>query len=1021
MVFLTQQSLQKASVTLLIALALVAGGIYAALNINQELTPDADFPIITVVTTNPGASPQDIADMVAAPLEAAIANVADLQSLQSISAESVAIIVAQFDFGDDMKAAEQAITQNLARASLPAGAGRPQVTRFNFNQTLPVVQLSLGGDLDAGELEQIARQELVPRLRAVDGVRAVDVVGGVNQQINVLFEPDKIREFGLTVQQVVGLLRANNVSIPSGAVQANGAFLPVRTVSELTSLADLRNLTVGLQRAEGQPPRPIRLQDIATVDVGASPAATISRTNGKPSVGLAVTKTQQGNTVAVANAVAEIVTDVQAQLGDTVAITTVLDQSTVIEESIEGLTREGAIGAVAATFAIWVFLWSFRSTIAAAVSIPLSLVVATLVLFFQGFTINLLTLGGLTIALGRLVDDSIVVLENIFRHVQEGDDLDAAVLNGTREVTGAVFGSTMTTVAVFLPLGFAGGITSVFFRPFALAVVFAVLASLLVALTVVPVLARLLIGQRQVGRRQASEDQVTALQRLYTPLLAWSLRHRVWTLVIAAVLFGSSLALIPLIPTTFISQAGEKRFMVSMSLPPGSGTPQETLAKAREAEEIIARLPDVDVYNTSVSLGGGGQSTQDLGRVLQGQGTRGATILVRLDPDADLPAVQALARTSLSALSGVFVSVGGGPDAANAQLQIALTGSEPEAVRAAALQVVEAVRTMDEVRNVGTAAAARQPELAVRVDPAKALAAGLTGAQVAQQLRELAVGQTVTRVHLADAGSLDVVVRANPAVLGDLAALRQLPVGTGRLVPLATIADIVPVEAPGQVTRTDQRPSATVTGTIAAKNTGEVNQLIQERIDALALPPGVTVTYGGGLQQFQDSFNALFVGIAAAVVIVFIVMVLVMGSVRNPFVIMFSLPLASIGTLLALVITGRALGLPSLFGILMLVGIVVTNGIVLIDFVNQLRARGASVREALMEGGRLRVRPVLMTAATTILALTPMSLGFTEGALIAAELAVVVIGGLLSSTLLTLLVVPVMYSFLHRMAPETAA
>jgi HAE1 family hydrophobic/amphiphilic exporter-1 len=1018
--FLTEQALQKASVTLLIAIALVIGGVYAALNINQELIPDVDFPLITVVAASPGASPQDVAETVSGPLEAAIANVPGLQSLQSISAESVAIIIAQFDFGHDMKAAERDISQSTAGARLPSDVARPQVTRININQTIPVIQLSLGGDLDPGELEAIAQQELVPRIRAIDGVQAVDVIGGASRQINVLLDLEQLRALAITVQQVSGVLRANNISIPSGAIRANGALLPIRTVSELTSLAAIENLIVGIQRTEGQPPRPVRLQDIGTVELGPSPAASISRTNGKPSVGIAVTKTQQGNTVAVADAVRVVGADVQAKLGDRVEITTILDQSRLIEESIAGLTREGVVGAGAAVFAIWLFLMNLRSTIAAAVSIPLSLVVAVLALFWQGFTINILTLGGLTIALGRVVDDSIVVLENTYRHVQEGDDLQAAVLTGTREVTVAIFGSTLTSIAVFLPMGFVGGITGVFFRPFALAVVFAMLASLVVALTVVPVLARFLIGSRQVGQRQAQAAQLPALQRVYTPVLAWSLRHRVWTLLLTAIVFGSSLGLLAVIPRTFLAQGGENRFIVSVSPPPGTGTPEEILAKASAAEEIVANLPGVAVYSSNVSLGTGGQSILSLGRAIRGQGTRGATIIVALEPDADLAAVQNLARSQLSTLEGVLISIGGGAEDTNSQLQLQLTGQDPAVVRTAAVQVLTAVRDVDGLEDVATAAVVRQPEIVIRVDPARALVAGLTGAQVAQELRTLIVGQTVTRVHLADEGSLDLVLRARSAHLDNLAVLSQLPIGTGRLVALATVADIEQVEAPAQVTRTDQRPSATITGRITAQNTGEVNQAIQERVAALALPAGVSVTYGGALLQFQEGFSALYVGIAAAVIIVYIVMVLVMGSLRSPFVIMFCLPLAAIGALAALSLTGRALGVPSMFGFLMLVGIVVTNGIVLIDFVNQLRARGLGVYEALILGGRLRIRPVLMTAVTTILALIPMSLGFTEGAIIAAELAVVVMGGLVSSTVLTLVVVPVVYSFVHRMGPVPA-
>lgn len=1029
MSYLTQLSLKKASVTLLIAIALVAGGIYAMLKINQELTPDIDFPMITVITTQPGAGPQDVANEVSAPLEAAMANVSSLKSLQSVSADNFSIIIAQYDFGHDMKAAEQEISRAVSTARLPADAGAPQVTRINLNQSIPVVQLSLAGNMDAGELQRIAQQEMVPRIKAIPGVQAVDLTGGVTRQVDIVLDPAKMREAKVTTQQIAGVLKANNVSIPSGAIGADGVVLPVRTVSQLASLAEIGGLVVGFQpgtttpgQAEGQLPQPVLLKDIAKVQVSPSPAGGVYRSNGQPAVGISVTKSQEGNTVRVANAVQAIARDVQAKLGDQVEITTAFDTSTFVTESISGLTREGLIGAIAAVLAIWVFLLSLRSALVTAVSIPLSVMGALVVLYFQGFTLNVLTLGGLTIAIGRVVDDSIVVLENIFRHVQHGDDLNASVLEGTREVATAIFGATMTTIAVFLPLGFIGGIVGVMFRPFALTVTFALLASLVVALTVVPILARVFVGRMQLGRRKEVVQQRTVLQRGYTPVLAWALRHRAWTLVLAAVFFAGSFALIPFIPTTFLPQMGEKSFQVAVSLPPGSGTPRDTLAKAIEAEQVIAGLPGVEGYSTSISLGNEGGMAA-LGRAFFGQGSQGATISVRLRPDADLNAVQELARQRLSAVEGALTSVGGGGEGdMNSQLQVSLTGDDPEVVRTATLQVLEAVRGVPGVRDVSSAAEASLPEVAVKVDPQKALAVGMTGAQVAQQIRELTAGQTVTDVRL-NGERMDVVLRAD-ATLGNVNALRNLPVGVGRTVPLYTIATIEPAQAATQVTRLNQRSSATINGTISAKNTGEVNRQFQQRISELSLPPGVDVEYGGVLQQFREGFNSLFAGIAFAIIIVYIVMVLVMGSLLSPFVIMFSLPLAPIGALAALAVTGRALGLPSLLGLLMLVGIVVTNAIVLIDFVNRLRSRGYSVQEALMEGGRLRLRPVLMTAVTTVLALIPMSLGFTEGAIIASELATVVIGGLLSSTLLTLVVVPVVYSIFEgwrlRLVGETA-
>ena len=1014
MTWLTDWSLKRASVTLLVAVGLVFGGLYSALNINQELIPDLDFPILTVVTANPGASPQDVADAVTAPLETALTGTPKLKSLTSVSAESVSIVIAQFDFGDDMRAAEAEVLRRVAGLALPATATAPRVSRININETLPVVQIAVSGNGDAAELAEIVEKRLLPGLQAIDGVQQVDVFGSTEQQINVLLDVPAMQSKGVTAQQIAGLLRANNVSVPTGRVDVNGFSLPLRTVSRLESVDEIAGMIVGVDTS-GAMPLPVRLAGIAEVGLGPSARTTISRTNGNPGLAVAVTKAQGANTVDVAEAAKAVLEEVRAATGGRVQFDVILDQSLLIKESVEGLTREGLLGAVAAVVAIWIFLVSFRSTVVAAVSIPLSVLVAVTVLFVQGFTINILTLGGLTIALGRVVDDSIVVLENIFRHVQEGEDLDQAVSSGTREVTGAVVGSTMTTVAVFLPLGFAGGITTVMFRPFALTVTFAILASLVVSLTVVPVLARYLVGRRQLGARRAVEERPTWIQRLYVPALRWALQRRAATLAIAFVLFVTSLALLPLIPTTFLPAMGAKQFYASVSLPPGSGSEEEVLAVAMQAEEIISTLPDVEVYNTTISLGGGGGDSLALSRAIQGQGTRGATIIVRLTEDADLEGIKEIARERLKTIQGAFVNIQGeGSADTNSQLQIVVTGDDAETVQAAGVQVAAAVREVDGVVDVVTAAGIRQPEMALIVDPMKALPYGLTGGQVAMALRELTVAQTVTRIELAELGALDVVMVADAEFTGSVDRIKELELGTVGRTTLGEIAEVEQMLAPAQVTRTDGLSSASITGRITGSNTGVVQGDIQAKIDSLDLPDGVNVAPGGVLEQFSESFKSIFVGIGVAIVLVYVVMVLVMGSLRNPFVIMFSMPLASIGALSALAVTGRALGMPSMFGFLMLVGIVVTNGIVLVDFVNQLRERGQSVNAALLEGGRLRVRPVLMTALTTILALIPMSIGLTEGAIIAAELAVVVIGGLLTSTFLTLLVVPVVYNLVNR-------
>jgi hydrophobic/amphiphilic exporter-1 (mainly G- bacteria), HAE1 family len=1006
-------SLKRASVTLLIAFALVGGGVFAMLNINQELTPDLEFPIVTVITQAPGAAAEDVANDVTIPLETAVGSVQGLRSLNTVSADNVSIMVAQFDFDEDMMRAEQSISSAVSGVSLDDTAGTPSVSRLNLNQTLPVVQASLSGDLEIPELERIALQQLEPELRSINGVQNVDVLGGLSRQLSIRFDPEQLSAAGISPEQISNILQANNISAPAGDIGEGSESRPVRIDSGFRTIEEIESLIIGA--TDPDPPHIVRLGDVATVEAEDMPAGSISRTNGLPSVGIAVTKTQDGNTVDVANNVIDQLEDLEASLPEGAQIDIILDQSVFIEEAISGLSRDALIGAAGAVLAVWVLLLSFRSAIIAGVSIPLSVLFAIMVLYFQGFTLNILTLGGLAIAIGRVVDDSIVVLENVYRHIEEGDDLDKSIVAGAREIAVPVIGSTLTAIGVFVPLIFASGIAGVLFRPFALTVTIALVASTVVALTIVPVIAKFWIGRATLGTQRKEEDRETFLQRIYTPILRWSLTWRFTTLIIALVLFVASLGLLAVVPTTLLPEEGDPEFGVGISPPPGVGSVEEIIELAIAGEEIIADLPNVQTYNTSVTLGGG-DDVFSLGRALTGGGTRGVDYFIQVDEDADVPALRNEVRERLEGLrDDLQVSIQGGGDQSQSQLQVSVVGDDYDEVREIAAELLVLLQDVEGLEELTSAAAAEQDEIIIDVDSDAAMAVGLSAAQVSQQVRQLLVGEQVTTVRLdGERQELSVVLTANANSMETSEDLGAMLVGIGeQAVPLSEIAEIREETGPAQVTRENQRVAGIVQGQISGRETGEVQSDIDDIVSQMDLPDGVSVEYGGALQQFEEGFEQLLIGIAAAIVIVYVVMVIVMGSLVYPFIIMFTLPLTAIGALTALAITGRPLSLAALFGMLMLVGIVVANGIVLIDFINQLRDRNMKLFDALLEGGRLRVRPVLMTAISTILALLPMSLGLTEGAEIAADLSIVVIGGLISATLLTLVVVPVIYSVIE--------
>ncbi len=1038
----TELSVAKRSVTLLLAFGLFLAGISAWGSLKQELLPDIDFPVVTVIAPYPGVGAADVADQVTKPIERSISSVPRLSALSSSSANSIAIVVAQFEFGTDVKEVRSTIEQSLQSAGLPQGVS-PQVAALNINAS-PVIIGSVAGTTQDGldAAAQVARTEVVPALLGIDGVATVDLTGGLETEVVVTLDPAKLAASGISVAQVTGVLTANNLTLPSGQITSDGANIPVSTIGTITSVAQIENLVVGVKlpasqvpgagSAPGAPsvtdpaappstpaaPTPILLGEIATVAELDVPTTGYARTDGVPSLTLTVTKTSSGNTVEVADAVTAELNRIGAANADVVQITVISDLSAFIKESRDGLLREGGLGALFAVLTIFLFLFSIRSTLVAAVSIPLSILTALVVMQIAGITINVMTLGGLAVAVGRVVDDAIVVLENIYRHRALGDDRLTAVLKGPREVASAITSATLTTVAVFLPLGLVGGIVSELFLPFALTVTFALLASLVIALSVVPVLAYLFIGRVKLNVDEDGEPKNSPWIRAYTPTIRIALRNRLtkWgILAVATALFIGSMAIAPFLPTQFINAGSEKLLQVTVAPPAGTSS-SAVLDRALEAEAILLGDAKVEHVQTSVP-GEGDTSFGTVTAALSGRPANSATLTVRLADDVDLTAYAQELSSSLAPVKtdGFDVAVAQTAGFTSNSLSIVVSAESLEDVASASDAVLAALAENRDLLNLKSDLSKGTPEVQVVVDPSKALGAGLTAAQVAGEVRATLVGTRATTVLLEGAtDAVPLFVQVDPAAVTSVGTLRELPVGTGATVPLGAIAAVDQVLAQGSITRVDQAPAATVSAEIASDDTGAVSMAAQQAIDDLvaagSIPAGVTVTLGGVTQQMNEAFGNLFLSMGVAILLVYVMMVLTFNSLITPFIILFSLPLATIGAFPALLLTGRPIGVSALIGFLMLIGIVVTNAIVLLDLVERLRAEGHSTRDALIEGGRTRVRPILMTAIATILALMPLAAGLSEGSIIAAELGTVVIGGLFSSTFLTLLVIPVLYS-----------
>ncbi|CAM4057046.1 efflux RND transporter permease subunit [Nocardiopsis rhodophaea] len=1026
---LAKLSLRNRALILLITLSAMVFGAIATVSTKRELMPSMELPMVVVSAQYEGASPQVVENEVATPLEQAVKGVSGITKYTSTSSNGSAQVVAEFDYGDDsqdvIRSTQQAVDQ--VKSALPDGV-EPAVRSFSFDD-FPVVMLAAGaGDGDEQALAEPLQEQVVPELESIDGVRAATVTGVRDSTVTVTPDEDKLKDAGLSAGDLTNALKTSGLLTPGGNITEGDRTLTVTTGGKLESLKDVENLWLmpgagGAPAAAAAAPaagasaaqaEPVQLKDVADVKLVADEATSITRTDGKPSLGVMITKTPEGNTVEISDAVKNKLDDLTPLLGDDADISVVWDQAPYINQSILAMAEEGMLGLAFAIVIILAFLLSVRSTLVSAVSIPVSLLVAMIGMQAFGFSLNILTLGALTVSIGRVVDDSIVVLENIKRHIGYGEEKHTAVFNGVREVATAITSSTLTTIAVFLPIGFVGGMVGELFRPFALTVSLALAASLLVSLTIVPVLAYWFMRPRTVPpeeleRIKAEEHQRelrSPLQRAYLPVIRWSTRHRILTLAASLlILVGTfGLAFSPLLKTDFLGDDGQNTYNATQDLPQGTSL-GEADKEAEKVERTLKGLSYVESYQ--VSIGGGGGMGPMMGG---GAGTTQYTITT--DPDGDQAEYKEKLRTALDDIdtdSDVVLadSTGGGSSA----LEVQVKADDRATLEKAAGMVEDAVRDIPGADDVENSIAAAQPALEVKVDGEKAADKGLTEGQVGQAVSDAFRGSKVGTATIDDV-QRDLVVRVEeaPSSVSDLEKLK-IATPTGGEIDLSDVAKVEEVKQAPELSRTDGVRSATISASPTADDLGKVTQKLTKAVDDLDLPDGATASIGGVSSDQAEAFAQLGIAMLAAIVIVFLIMVATFKSLIQPVILLVSIPFAATGSLGLLVLTGTALGLPALIGLLMLIGVVVTNAIVLIDLINQYRDEGMELREAVVEGSRHRLRPILMTALATIGALTPMALGITGGgAFVSQPLAIVVIGGLVTSTLLTLILVPVLYT-----------
>ncbi|MFF9686203.1 efflux RND transporter permease subunit [Streptomyces sp. NPDC014623] len=1001
---------QRALIGLISIVALVFGAI-AIPQLKQQLLPTIELPMVSVLAPYQGASPDVVEKQVVEPLENAIKAVDGVEGITSTASEGSAVVMASFDFGDE--GTEQLVADiqqavNRAGSQLPEDVD-PQVIAGSTDD-LPTVVLAVTSDKDQQALAGQLDRTVVPALEDIEGVGQVTVDGVRDLQVSVVPDDRKLAAAGLDTASLSQALQAGGATLPAGSFSESGRSRTVQVGGAFSSLEQIEDLKVSAADPAGGRGKPVRVGDIATVEQEPAAAVSLTRTNGRPSLAVMATMDQDGSAVAISDAVQDKLPGLRKDLGAGAELTVVSDQGPAVSKSISGLTTEGALGLLFAVVVILVFLASIRSTLVTAVSIPLSVVLALIVLWTRDLSLNMLTLGALTIAIGRVVDDSIVVLENIKRHLGYGEERQSAIITAVKEVAGAITSSTLTTVAVFLPIGLVGGMVGELFGSFSLTVTAALLASLLVSLTVVPVLSfwflRVPEGTAEnpeEARREAEEKEAASrLQRMYVPVLRFATRRRVASIVIALVVLFGTFGMAPLLKTTLFEAGEQDVLTVKQELTPGTSLEAADEA-ARKVEKVLAA--DEAVKDYQVTVGSSGFMAAFGG----GSGANQASYQVTLEDSADHEATEKRIDEALGKLEGAGeTTIAAANDFASQDLSVIVKASEADVLKKASETVRAEVAELEDVTDVQSDLAQSVPRISVTAND-KAAAAGFDqtalGGMVAGAVRGTPAGTAVM-----DDTERDIVVRSShPATT--LAELKALPLGP---VELGDVADVELVPGPVTTTRIDGNRAATITATPTVDDTGAISAELRKKIGALDLPGGATATVGGVTQDQEEASTKLLLAMLAAVAIIFILLVATFRSLIQPLILLVSIPFAATGAIGLLVATGTPMGVPAMIGMLMLIGIVVTNAIVLIDLINQYRAQGMGVIEAVMEGGRHRLRPILMTALATIFALLPMALGVTgEGGFISQPLALVVIGGLITSTLLTLLLVPTLYAMVE--------
>ncbi|WP_066295321.1 efflux RND transporter permease subunit [Bacillus sp. FJAT-29937] len=999
----------------LLTIIITVSGIYSGTRMKMEMIPDISIPFLMVMDVYPGATPEQVMNDVSIPLEKAVEGLEHVKSVNSNSYSNVANIQVEYEYGIDMDEAKRALDSAIDAVKLPEGAQKPTITAISMNM-MPVVALSVSSTKeDIVELTSTVEEVLLPKIDKIDGVASATITGQHIEEVDLTYDKAKMTELGLTEDSVKQMIQASNLGVSLGLYEFEEGEQAVAIDGKFTTVDELKEMLIPVTPSAAQPLPFVKLSDIATIQV-VGKVQSVSRTNGKDAIAIQIVKSQQANTVDVVNSVKKLIEDEKKRI-DGIVINVTLDQGKPIEDSVATMIEKALFGGLIAVLIILLFLRDFKSTIISIISIPVSILMAMLILNWMDITLNIMTLGAITVAIGRVIDDSIVVVENIYRRLHlKGEQLTgrALIRESTIEMFRPIMSSTIVTVAVFAPLIFVGGMVGELFMPFALTMSFALAASLIVAITIVPSLSHSLFKKKLYSEKTESRHKEAGrLSKWYKGFLEKTLNHKVITSILAVVLLAGSLALTPLIGFSFMGSEEDKVMYLTYT-PKAGELPEDTLENIKVVEEKMLEHDDIDIVQVSVTESGDRQAA------MMGGGGNGGLMYLIFDPEMkNFPEAREEIEKYVKDIgqSGEWKSQNfSSMSMASNEVSYTFYSEDLDKLNKSVKIVEDALKENRGLKDVSSSTEDAYVEYTFKVAQDELLTYGLTTGQIVMMLSPEKTKNVLTTIEK-EGNDLNVIVQqeqsAQPKSIDDILE-KEVPTPFGTTMPLSELVTVEKGTTLNTLARSKGEYHASVSGTIIGEDISKATAGADKTIDKLDLPKGVTVDVAGVAADMQETFTQLGIAMLAAIAIVYFVLVVTFGEGLAPFAILFSLPFTVIGSFVGLLIAGETISVSVMMGLLMLIGIVVTNAIVLVDRIIRMERTGMVMRDAVLEAGATRLRPILMTAIATIGAMVPLAFGAGGGGLISKGLAITVIGGLISSTLLTLIVVPIVYEVLSK-------